>query len=105
MSKDGQITVGAAVENTGSLAGDEVIQLYIRDLVASTSRPLKELKGFRRVTLAPGEKKRVEFTLKAEQLRFYDRNMQYVVEPGMFKVWIGPSSAEGLEGSFEVTAR
>jgi len=105
MSKDGQITVGAAIENTGSLAGDEVVQLYIRELVASTSRPLKELKGFRRVTLAAGEKKRVEFTLKAEQLRFYDRNMQYVVEPGMFKVWIGPSSVEGLEGSFEVTAR
>jgi beta-glucosidase len=105
MSRDGEITVSASVQNTGSVAGDEVVQLYVRDLVASTSRPVKELKGFRRITLAPGERKKVEFTLRASQLRFYDQDMQYVVEPGTFRVWIGPSSAEGSEGSFEVTAR
>jgi len=105
MSRSGEITISATVQNTGSVTGDEVVQLYVRDLVASVSRPVRELKGFRRITLAPGEKHRVEFTLTAEQLRFYDQRMQYVVEPGEFKVWIGPNSIEGLEARFEVTTR
>jgi beta-glucosidase len=99
---DGRITVGAEVENTGARAGEEVVQLYVRDVAASVTRPVRELKGFRRVALAPGERKLVEFTLGPGQLGFHDRAMRFVVEPGEFKVWIGPNSAEGLEGSFEV---
>jgi beta-glucosidase len=99
---DGRIGVSAEVENTGRLAGDEVVQLYIRDLAASVTRPVRELKGFRRVTLAPGERRRVEFTLTPAELGSYDRRMRFVVEPGAFKVWVGPSSAEGLEADFEV---
>ncbi len=105
MPQDGEIVISANVRNDGPVAGDEVVQLYIRDLVASVSQPVKELKGFRRITLAPEESRRVEFPLKAAQLRFYDREMHYVVEPGAFKAWVGPNSTEGLEGSFEVTAR
>ena len=99
---DGRIEVSAEVENTGRVAGDEVVQLYVRDLAASVTRPVRELKGFRRVTLAPGERRRVQFTLTPAELGSYDRQMRFVVEPGAFKVWVGPSSAEGLEGDFEV---
>lgn len=99
---DGHITIGATVRNTGAVTGDEVAQLYIRDLVASRTRPVKELKGFRRVTLKPGESARVEFTLGPEDLGFYDDNLRYTVEPGTFKVWIGPNSTEGLESTFEI---
>jgi beta-glucosidase len=100
--KDGQITVSVEVENTGKRAGDEVVQLYIRDVASSRTRPVKELKGFERITLRPGEKRRVEFRLAAEHLGFYDRDLRFVVEPGAFKVMIGPNSVEGLEASFEV---
>ncbi|UCE07737.1 MAG: fibronectin type III-like domain-contianing protein, partial [bacterium] len=82
--------------------GDEVVQLYIRDLVGSITRPVKELKGFRRITLKPGEKMRVNFELTHDELGFNDQNMAFTVEPGLFKVWIGPNSEEGLEGSFEI---
>jgi beta-glucosidase len=99
---DGSIKVSAEVENTGARAGVEVVQLYIRDVAASLARPVRELKGFRRVALAPGERKVVEFTLAPEQLGFHDRAQRFVVEPGEFRVWVGPNSAEGLEGSFEV---
>jgi len=70
--------------------------------VASRTRPVKELKGFERVTLKPGEKRRVEFVLTPEHLGFYNREMRFVVEPGTFKVWAGTDSATGLESSFEV---
>jgi beta-glucosidase len=89
----------------GNRAGDEVVQLYLRDLVASLTRPIKELKGFERVTLQPGEKRRIEFRLTPEHLGFYDRQMHFVVEPGTFKVTAGTSSVEGLESTFEVVAR
>lgn len=101
----GLVTISALVENTGQVPGDEVAQLYLRDLVASMTRPVKELKGFQSITLAPGEKKRVQFTLGPEHLGFYNQHLEYVVEPGTFKVWIGPNSVEGLEGSFEVVGR
>jgi beta-glucosidase len=99
---DGRLTASVEVENTGHRAGDEVVQLYVRDMAASRTRPVKELKGFERVTLKPGEKRRVEFTLTPEHLGFYNREMRFVVEPGMFKVWAGTDSASGLEASFEV---
>ena len=86
----------------GKRAGDEVVQLYIRDVAASVTRPVKELKGFQRLTLRPGEKKRVEFTLGPEQLGFYNRTMKFVVEPGEFKVMVGPNSEDVIETKLEV---
>lgn len=102
---NGTVTVSAEVENIGKRAGDEVVQLYIRDPVASMTRPVKELKGFQRVTLQPGEKRRVEFTLGNEHLGFWNRQMRYVVEPGEFRVMVGSSSADVIEGKFEVTTQ
>ena len=98
----GQLTVSVEVENTGRRAGDEVVQLYIRDLVASMTRPVKELKGFQRVTLQPGEKRRVEFVLGPEHLGFWNREMRYVVEPGEFRVMVGANSVDVLEAKFNV---
>jgi beta-glucosidase len=104
---DGRLSVSVDVENTGRRAGDEVVQLYVRDTVASVTRPVKELKGFQRVTLKPGEKRTLEFVLAPEQLGFYNREMRFVVEPGEFKVMLGTSSADEheLAASFEVVTR
>jgi beta-glucosidase len=97
--------VSVDIENTGKRAGDEVVQLYIRDTSASVTRPVKELKGFHRVTLQPGEKKRVEFALTAEQLGFWNRQMRFTVEPGEFKVMVGANSEDLLEATFEIEKR
>ncbi|HKP72480.1 MAG TPA: glycoside hydrolase family 3 C-terminal domain-containing protein, partial [Pyrinomonadaceae bacterium] len=102
---DGQLTATVIVENTGKRAGDEVVQLYLRDVASSVTRPVKELKGFERVTLKPGERRRVEFRLTPAELGFYNRDMRFVVEPGAFKVYAGTSSADGLEVSFTVTEK
>jgi beta-glucosidase len=102
---DGRLSVSVEVENTGKRAGDEVVQLYVRDVAASRTRPVRELKGFERVTLNAGEKRRVTFTLTPEQLGFYNREMRFVVEPGEFKIFVGNSSVGGLEASFEVTEK
>lgn len=96
------ISVSVEVKNTGNQAGEEVVQLYIRDLVGSATRPVKELKGFTKILLTAGQKEKVSFTLTPDQLKFYNRDMKFVVEPGEFSVCVGPSSVEGLEGSFEV---
>ncbi len=98
----GSLEVAATVTNTGKVAADEVVQLYVRDLVGSITRPVKELKGFRRISLAPGEAQRVRFTLAADQLAFHTVGGRRVVEPGSFKVWVDPSSQDGLEGDFEL---
>ena len=87
-------TVQADVTNTGEMKGDEVVQLYIRDLVSSVTRPVKELKGFQRVHLAPGESQTVAFPVGTEQLQFYDRDLQRVVEPGEFELMIGSNSRD-----------
>jgi beta-glucosidase len=97
------LRVSAEVKNTGGRAGDEIVQLYIRQQGTSVARPVHELKGFRRVTLAPGEAKRVEFTLGGEGLRFWNIDMKDVVEPALVTVWIGPSSGEGSEAQFNIT--
>src|SRR5262247_1537813 len=99
---DGKVIVSVEVENTGKLAGDEVAQLYVRDVAASVTRPVKELKGFQRVTLRPGEKRRVEFTLSPEHLGFWNHENRFIVEPGDFKVTVGDSSEGGLEAFFTV---
>ncbi len=99
---DGTLRVTAEVENTGKRAGDEVVQLYVRDVAASIVRPVKELKGFQRVTLQAGEKRRVEFTLGPELLGFYIRELKFVVEPGEFRVMVGANSQDVIEKSFVV---
>jgi beta-glucosidase len=100
--RDRQVTASVDVENVGQRAGDEVIQLYIRDIAASVTRPVKELKGFQRVTLQAGEKRRIEFVLGHEHLGFYNRDMKFVVEPGEFKVMVGSNSAEVIEKTLTV---
>jgi beta-glucosidase len=82
------------VTNTGNRTGDEVVQMYIRDQVSSLTRPVKELRGFQRITLQPGETRTVEFDLPPEALAFLDENMEWVVEPGLFDVMVGGSSAQ-----------
>ena len=94
---DGQVTVSVEVTNTGKRAGDEVVQLYTRDVAASVTRPVRELKGFQRITLRPGEKRTLEFTLTPALLGFFNREMRFVVEPGEFKVMVGTSSADEHE--------
>ena len=94
------LTVSVTVTNTGTREGTEVVQLYVRDEVASVARPVRELKGFRRVTLKPGEARTVELRLAARDLAFYGLAMRPVLEPGTFRVFVGPNSAEGLEASF-----
>jgi beta-glucosidase len=91
---DGSTKVAVDVTNTGKVAGDEVVQLYIRDDISSATRPVKELKGFQRVTLQPGEKRTVTFDIKPTDLRFYNFEMKRVVEPGSFTVSVGPNSAD-----------
>jgi len=99
----GTVTISFEVKNIGNCAGDEVVQLYIHDVVASVSRPVKELKGFKRIRLEPGEKKTVTFKLSMDQLAFYDRYMRLIVEPGTFEVMIGASSEDiRLKDTFEV---
>ncbi|MGQ9684194.1 MAG: glycoside hydrolase family 3 N-terminal domain-containing protein [Anaerolineae bacterium] len=102
MPLGGAIEVSARVSNVGRRAGVEVVQLYVRDLVASLTRPVRELKGFQRVALGPGESERVRFVLRSEDLAFHNAHMQRVTEPGRFMVWIGPDARRGLEGEFEV---
>jgi beta-glucosidase len=97
-----RLEVTVDIENVGKRTGDEVVQLYIRDVAASVTRPVKELKGFQRVTLQPGEKRRVEFNVRADQLGFYNRDMRFVVEPGEFRIMVGPNSENLIQTTFEV---
>jgi beta-glucosidase len=91
---DGRATVSVTVTNTGKRAADEVVQLYIHDEVSSVTRPVKELRGFRRVSLRPGESKQVDLALGPAELSFFDERMQRVVEPGAFEIMVGGSSAD-----------
>ena len=85
-------TATVEVTNTGQRAGDEIVQMYIRDDVGSVTRPVKELKGFARIHLKPGEKKTVEFAITPDKLSSLDEDMNRVVEPGTFTIMVGPSS-------------
>jgi len=97
----GVVKISFTLKNTGKVTGDEVSQLYLSDEAASLARPKMELKGFKRITLKPGQKRKVTFELALEQMAFLDRNMELVVEPGSFKVMIGSSSADiRLNGKF-----
>jgi len=98
----GTLRVSVTVTNTGSRDGTEVAQLYVHDEVASVTRPVRALAGFRRVSLKPGEARTVEFQLTPKELGLYNKDMKFVVEPGKFRVFVGGSSVGGLEGEFEV---
>ena len=102
MDQNGSIKASVTVTNTGSVAGKEVIQMYIRDLVGSSTRPVRELKGFEKILLQPGESRTVEFTVDVEMLKFYNADMQYVAEPGTFRVFIGPDSTTDNSAEFEL---
>lgn len=96
------LTVTATVKNTSTVDGTEVAQLYVRDLVGSIDRPVKELKGFQRLFIKAGDSQTVTFKLPLSALAFYGRDLKKKVEAGQFDIWIGPNSAEGLKGSFTV---
>jgi beta-glucosidase len=95
-----ELEVSVSVANTGNYDGEETVQLYIRDLVASVARPVKELKGFRKVFLKRGESREVRFTLTAEDLKFYDKDLHRIAEPGEFRVFAGSSSRDAQEAAF-----
>lgn len=98
------LTVSVNLVNASDASGEEVVQLYVRDLVGSVTRPVKELKGFKRVRLEPGQNEIVEFKLHTDDLSFYGRDMQLNTEPGRFHVWVGGSSNAELQGEFEIVA-
>lgn len=94
------ISISCTITNTGTRAGEEVVQLYLRDPVASVTRPVKELKGFKKIALQPGESKTVTFAINANDLSFYRRDMTFGPEPGLFKVYIGGNSRDVKEAEF-----
>ena len=97
-----KLNVEVTLTNSGSRAGEETVQLYTRDLVGSVTRPVKELKGFKKVILPPGESQKVTFVLSSDDLRFYTQDMSFKAEAGAFKVFVGGNSLDVLEGSFEL---
>ncbi len=102
LREDGEVTISATITNTGDVAGEEIAQLYTSDKVRSITPPLKELKGFEKVMLEPGESKTVEFTLTTEDLKFYNADLEHVFEPGEFDFFVGGSSDIEKSGSFSI---
>lgn len=100
MTPSGNITAMVTVTNAGNREGTEVVQLYIRDMVGSIARPVQELKGFERISLKPGESRVVNFTINADLLKFYNKDLEYVCEPGEFDVMIGPNSRDVQHKTF-----
>ena len=94
------LQVSVTLINSGSRAGTEIVQLYVRDLVGSVTRPVKELKGFERVELAPGQSREVTFTIRPADLAFYTAQSRWEAEPGAFKVFVGGNSRDLKEASF-----
>lgn len=101
----GMAKVTVDVTNTGKVAGDEVVQLYIRDMISSVTRPVKELKGFERITLKPGEKRTVSFDLNPEKLSFLNEDFEWVVEPGEFRIMVGTNSRDVQNAVLEVVGK
>ena len=100
LTSNESLTITVTLMNTSDVDGDEIVQLYIRDLVASVVRPVKELKGFQKVFLKAGESREIVFTIGEDDLKFYNRKLQYVAEPGVFSVFIGTNSRDVLEEKF-----
>ena len=94
MNVGGKLTLTVNVKNTGKYDTDEVVQLYIRDLAASISRPVKELKGFERISLKAGESRDVTFDIDTDMLKFYNSDLHFVAEPGDFEVMVGGNSRD-----------
>jgi beta-glucosidase len=94
------IVVSVEVKNSGKVAAEEVVQLYVRDLKGSVTRPVRELKGISKIMLQPGESREVKFTLRSSDLAFYTRDMSFKAEPGDFKVFVGTDSNTNNEASF-----
>jgi beta-glucosidase len=97
-----KITVSVAVTNSGNYDGKEVVQLYIRDLVGSVTRPIKELKGFQKIALKKGETKTVTFEISVEELKFYNADLEFIAEPGDFQVFVGTNSDADKMLSFKL---
>lgn len=102
MNQNETLKVTVDVTNTGKYDGKEVVQLYIRDLVGSVTRPIRELKGFQKIELEKGEKKTVTFTISVEELKFYNSNLEYIAEPGKFEIFVGGNSTAKDHVSFEL---
>lgn len=102
LSEGGEITISATITNTGEVAGEEIVQLYTSDKVRSITPPVKELKGFEKISLEPGESKTVEFKITTEDLKFYNSDLEYVFEPGEFEFFVAGSSDHEMTGSFTV---
>ena len=102
LREDKPLTATVTVTNTGRREGDEIVQFYIRDVQASVARPVKELKHFERISLKPGEKRDVSFKITPDDLKFYNRNPEYVAEPGEFQVMAGPDSKRVSTLSFSL---
>lgn len=98
----GEVKINIEVKNAGKYKGDEIVQLYLTDIYSSVARPVKELKGYKKITLKAGEKKKVEFILTDKDLFFLDVHLEPVVEPGTFEVMVGGNSVEGIKNTFEV---
>jgi beta-glucosidase len=105
LTAESSITVSITVKNVGKYTGKETVQLYIRDLVGSVVRPVKELKGFKQVSIMPGEATTVSFELSEEMLRFHRADMLYASELGEFQVMVGRNSENLLTGSFTLAAK
>jgi beta-glucosidase len=99
---DDTLVVTVTLSNVGDRSGAEVAQLYIRDLVGQVTRPVRELKGFQKVTLQPGEERAIRFEVPVRELGFIGRGMRYIVEPGDFRLWVGPDATRGMEGAFRI---
>jgi beta-glucosidase len=97
------LTVSADIRNTGTVAGDDVVQLYLHQSYTSILQPVRKLEGFQRLTLAPGQTKTVTFTLGRQNVGFYNDQGQFVVEPGTVQIWVGDSSVGGMHDTFNVS--
>jgi len=102
VSANGPLTVSTTITNTGSVAGDDVVQLYLHESDTSILQPVRKLEGFQRVTLSPGQADTVKFTLGRQNFGFYNEQGQFVVEPGQFDLWVGDSSDAGMHSTFTV---
>ena len=102
MDGNGTITATLTVTNAGEVTGKEVVQMYIQDVVGSNTRPVRELKGFQKIELAPGESRNVSFAITPDLLRYFDDQLRYIAEPGEFRVYIGGDSTTGNMATFHL---
>lgn len=102
LGNPGSLSISVEVSNTGSYTGEEVVQLYVQDLVASVTRPVKELKAYQKISLSPGDTRKLTFTLSPDDLRFYNAQLEYINEAGAFKVYVGTNSRDVQEAGFQL---